>query len=159
MQNLGYLGFAAGENKYTYPAPTEDKIKALLSILRTLADYVIVDCVSDHRDIVSRMAIKEADTVLRLSTPDLKSMAYFSSQLPLYADPSYKTAEHIQTLNIPDTDLYMPVEIVKTHFKDIACTLPFSRTLKQQMLDGTLSNALKDKKYRAKLAELSEKVG
>lgn len=158
MKNFGYLGFTAGENRYTYPSPTEDKIKALLSILRTLADYVIVDCTNDHGDVISKMAIKEADTILRLCTPDLKSMAYFSSQLPLYADPSYKTTEHIQVLNIPDADQYMPIEDVKSHFKDIACTLPFSRALKQQMLGGALSDMLNDKKYRAKLAELSEKV-
>ncbi|MDR1628934.1 MAG: hypothetical protein LBS36_01785 [Oscillospiraceae bacterium] len=53
----------------------------------------------------------------------------------------------------------MPIEDVKAHFKDIACTLPFSRELKQQMLGGALSDALKDKKYRVRLAELSEKVG
>jgi hypothetical protein len=86
-------------------------------------------------------------------------MAYFSSPLPLYADASYKTDDHIQILNIAGADLYMPIEDVKAHFKDIACTLPFSRELKQQMLGGALSDALKDKKYRVRLAELSEKVG
>jgi len=158
MRNFGYLGFTAGENKYTYPSPTEEKTKSLFSVLRELADYVIVDCTSDHGDGFTKAALCKADTVLRLCTPDLKSMAYFSSQLPLYADPSYKTAEHIQVFNIPDNDLYMPVENVKAHFKDIACTLPFSRALKQQMLGGALPDLLNDKKYRTKLAELSEKV-
>lgn len=158
IQNLGFLGYAAGENKYTYPAPTEDKIKAMLSVLRTLADYVIVDCVSSHGDIISTIVIKEADTILHLSTPDLKSMAYFSSQLPLFADPAYKTAGHISILNIPDADLYMPVDDVKAYFKDIIFTLPFSIELKQQMLSGGLSEMLKDKKYRAKLAEISDRV-
>lgn len=44
MENFGFLGYKAGENKYSYPRPTEDKILNLFSILRELADYVIVDC-------------------------------------------------------------------------------------------------------------------
>ena len=35
MSDFGYLGFKAGENKYTYPRPTEDKILRLL-----LPDYI-----------------------------------------------------------------------------------------------------------------------
>ena len=30
MTSFGYLGFKAGENKYTYPRPTEDKVLQLL---------------------------------------------------------------------------------------------------------------------------------
>ena len=44
--DLGYLGYTAGENKFSYPALTEDKIRAFEEQLRLIADFVIVDCVS-----------------------------------------------------------------------------------------------------------------
>jgi cellulose biosynthesis protein BcsQ len=159
MKNFGFLGFTAGENKYTYPVPTEDKIKALFGVLKGLADLVIVDCTSDHGDIFTGTALREADTVLQLCTPDLKSMAYFSSQLPLFADTAFNPAEPIRIMNIPDADLYMPVEEAKTYFKDISFTLPYSRALKQQMLDGSLTDRLKDKRYCKQIAAIAEKVG
>ena len=74
MENFGFLGYKAGENKYSYPRPTEDKILNLFSILRELADYVIVDCADG---LISSMAKSHADMLVQLITPDLKCMAYY----------------------------------------------------------------------------------
>ena len=55
------------------------------------------------------MAIKEADEVIRLASPDLKSVSFFASQLPLYADPVFGLDRQIQGINVPDADLYMRI--------------------------------------------------
>lgn len=44
MENFGFLGYKAGENKYSYPRPTEDKILNLFSILKELA-IIVLACV------------------------------------------------------------------------------------------------------------------
>ena len=64
MENFGFLGYKAGENKYSYPRPTEDKILNLFSILRELADYVIVDCADG---LISSMAKSHADMLVQLN--------------------------------------------------------------------------------------------
>lgn len=82
-QNLGFLGFIDGENKYTYPSFDESKVRSLFNILSTLADYIIIDCTSSLTNPLSKVAIKESDEVIRLATPDLKSVSYYSSQMSL----------------------------------------------------------------------------
>jgi len=79
MMNFGYLGFKAGENKYSYPRPTEDKVLELFRCMSEIADYVVIDCVSDNEDFISTLAKREADVVIQTITPDLKCMTYFAS--------------------------------------------------------------------------------
>ncbi len=81
---LTVLGLLKGENEYSIPPFTEKQAIELLDGLRQIAPYVIVDCGSYiANDILSAVALMEADSVLRLANCDLKSISYFSSQLPL----------------------------------------------------------------------------
>ncbi len=156
--NFGFLGFIDGENKYTYPTFDETKVRSLFSVLSTLADYVIIDCTSRLSNPISRVAIKEADEVIRLATPDLKSVSYYASQMQLYADPAFRLNEHIQGINVPDEDLYMPIEEAKSHLHDVSFTVPYSRQVKQQMLDGKLYESINDKRFNEKFKAIVEKV-
>ena len=117
-----------------------------------------MDCTSSLSNILSTTAVEQADTVLRLATPDLKSISYFSSQLPLYADPKYKMEQHIIVLNTTEKEVFMPVEEAKTHFKNISFTLPYCRTLREQNIDGDLLKAITDKRYIGTLKMIAEKV-
>ncbi len=156
--NLGFLGYKDSENKFTYPSYDDKKAKALLTVLKGLVDFVIVDCTSSLSNILSETAVEQADTVIRLATPDLKSISYFSSQLPLYADPKYKMEQHIVVLNTTEKEVFMPVEEAKTHFKNISFTLPYCRTLREQIIDGDLLKAITDKRYIGTLKMIAEKV-
>ena len=108
-QNFCFLGFTDGENKYTYPTFDATKVRSLYSVLASLADYVIVDCTSSLKNPLSKVAVREADEVIRLSAPNLKSVSYLASQLPLYIDPMFRLEEHIQGICVTDADLYMPI--------------------------------------------------
>lgn len=155
MRNFGFFGYTAGENKYSYPRPTEDKVAALFRIMGEIADYVVVDCVSDMDDLISRMAIAGADSVIQTVTPDLKSIAYYASQAEMFEN----TLERgIKVLCVRDRDMYLPIEEVKSHFKDVAFTLPYNRPLKQQSLNGSLSERLADSKYRKQMAAVAKWV-
>ena len=158
LVNFGFLGFKDGENHFTYPKFNEGKLIEFFRILDGLCNYVIVDCTSDLSNPISDIAIRGADEIIRLASPTLKSISYFSSQLPLYADPKYRLDEHIQGLNVPDADLYMPIEDAKAHLNGVRFTLPFSREVKQQMLDGKLYHTATDKRFNSRINAIAEKV-
>lgn len=155
MRNFGFLGYTAGENKYRYPRPTEDKITALFRVMNEIADYVVVDCVSDMDDLISRMAINGATSVIQMVTPDLKSIAYYSSQAEMFESVAKR---NIKVLCIRDRDVYLPKEEVASHIGNVQFTLPYSRPLKQQVITGTLSERLADSKYRKQIAAIAKKV-
>lgn len=157
-QNFGFLGFIDGENRYTYPSFDETKVRSLLAVLNSLADFVVVDCTSNLKNPISRVAVKEADTVIRLSTPDLKSFSFFASQLPLYADPVFRTDHQIEGVNVPDADLYMPIEEAKSRLHNPRFVIPYSRAIKQQMLDGKMTEQVNDKKFNGKFGAIVDKI-
>ena len=94
---LTVLGLLKGENEYSIPPFTEKQAIELLDGLRQIAPYVIVDCGSYiANDILSAVALMEADSVLRLANCDLKSISYFSSQLPLLKDAKWMQTNSIK---------------------------------------------------------------
>lgn len=155
MRDFGFFGYTAGENRHSYPRPTEDKITALFRVMKEIADYVVVDCVSDSDDLITRMAINRADNVIQMVTPDLKSIAYYTSQAEMYENIAERG---IKALCIRDRDVYLPIEEVKIHFKDVLFILPYSRPLKQQVINGTLSERLADINYRKQVAAIAKRV-
>lgn len=156
--NFGFLGFKDRENRYTYPQLDETKVRSLYNVLETLADFVIIDCTSGAGNTLTRVALSDADDVIRLATPDLKSISWYSSQLPLYADPRFRLDRQIQGINVPDADLFMPIDDAKAHLPDVRFTVPYSMAVKQQMLDGHLYEAVNDKKFNDKFKAIVEKV-
>ena len=155
MRDFGFFGYTSGENKYSYPRPTEDKITALFRVMKEIADYVIIDCVSDMDDLITRMAINRAENVIQMVAPDLKSIAYYASQAEIYENI---VERGIKALCIRDRDVYLPIEEVKSHFKEISFVLPYSRPLKQQVITGTLSERLSDIHYRKQVAAIAKRV-
>ena len=153
--NFGYLGFKAGENKYSYPRHTEDKVLDLFRCMSEIAEYVVIDCTSDSDDLISSLAIREADNVILAVTPDLKCMTYYGSNGDAFLGCANK-AEYV--MNIMDKDLFLPIDEVKTHFKKIQFVLPYSVALKQQTITGTLSERLADRKYREVISQLAKAV-
>ncbi|MDD4495065.1 MAG: hypothetical protein PHV32_12120 [Eubacteriales bacterium] len=158
MSNLGFLGFKDGENRFTYPAFDKDKVEFLLMILKNLADVVIVDCTSNIQDVMTVTALKMADTVIRIATPDMKSVSFYSSQLPLMSDPKYKRDEHIVCMNTTDNSVFTPVSEAVSHFNNIAFSFSFCQGIKNQYMNGTLLEKFSDKKWDSAIKALAEKV-
>jgi CO dehydrogenase nickel-insertion accessory protein CooC1 len=156
--NLGFLGYKDGENKFTYPSYDSNKANALLTVLKGLADFVIVDCTSGLDNLLSSSAVEQSDTVIRLSTPELKSISFFSSQLLLYTDPKFKTEQHITVLNTTDKEFFMPIEESRSLLQGLQFVLPYSKLMRQQSLDGRLTETKKGKKYFAVLKMIVNKV-
>ena len=157
---LTVLGMLKGENEYTYPPYIETQAKELLGELRKLAPFVVIDCGSHiATDILSAVALMEADSVLRLASCELKSVSYFSSQLQLLkdhkweADRQYKIASNVKAHEAGDQ---LAATLGNTAFQ-----LPHSQELESQYLAGNLlaDLSLKDsREFRREIARISKEV-
>ena len=123
--------------------------------MRELADFVIVDCSSDRTDLLSSMARNEADVVLQIISPNLKTMCYYASNPDLLESVSNST---VQIINVLDKDIYLPLQEVSRHFKGIPYTLPYCRSIKQQSITGTLSHMVTDRAYRKVAKDIAKAV-
>jgi MinD-like ATPase involved in chromosome partitioning or flagellar assembly len=104
MDYLTILGMQKGENEYSYTPFGETQARELISALRKVAPFVIIDCGSYiANDVLSAVALLESDAVLRLANCDLKSISYLSSQLStlqsagLDFEKQYKCASNIKS--------------------------------------------------------------
>ena len=157
---LTLLGMQKGENEYTYPPYSEVQARELTDCLRDIAPYVVIDCSSYiANDILSAVALMEADSVLRLANADLKSVSYLSSQLPLLkdakwdADKQYKTASNIKPQQAG--------EQIGQALGNVAFTLPHSAELEAQYLTGNLlaDLSLKDSRtFRKEIEKITKEV-
>lgn len=148
FSHLTMMGLRKGENEYTYAACTKEQAEELLAGLREIAPYVVVDCSSYiANDILSAVALMEADSVLRLANCDLKSVGYLSSQLPLLKelswdeDKQYKTAANIKPMQAADR--------IGQVLGSVAFQFPYSAELEEQYLAGNLLDDLSMKDSRA----------
>lgn len=153
--NFGFTGYLDSENKFTYPKFDEKKAKDFIAVLETLADYVVIDCVSNMGDnILSQTALAVAEETIRLASPDLRCISWYLSQLPIYTG----TEKQIQGMNTPDMDVFVPVSDVRSHLGEVSFTLPFCREVKQQFIEGKLCETLKDKRFTAKMKAIAERM-
>lgn len=141
------FGMRKGENEYTYPQYERVQAEELLECLRKIAPCIIIDCSSYiANDILSAVSLMEADSVLRLTGCDLKSVSYFSSQLPLLkeskwdADKQYKAASNVRP---NEASAHMEQVLGNTVFQ-----IPYSREVEEQVLQGNLFKELGLKESR-----------
>lgn len=159
-RHLLLIGMLKGENVFTYPPYTADLAVELIDHLRNIAPYVIIDCGSTiATDILSAVALMEADSVLRLVNCDLKSISYLSSQLPLLrdnkwdADKQYKVASNVKPRQAS--------EHIEQVLGSVVFKIPHSDELEDQALVGDLFRdlALGDSRgFRREIEKISQEV-
>ena len=150
----------SGENVFTYPPYSAELATELIDHLRNIAPYVIIDCGSAiATDILSAVALMEADSVLRLVNCDLKSVSYLSSQLPLLrdnkwdADKQYRVASNVKP--------HEASEHIEQVLGNVAFKIPHSGELESQALAGDLFRdlALKESRgFRKEIEKISREV-
>lgn len=92
---IGVMGYAAGENLFSYPEPKHEKIRQFILEACKLVDYVILDCSSNMLTFFTPTAIESADIVIRVLTPDLRGLNYLRAHKPLLTDPRFHYEDHI----------------------------------------------------------------
>ena len=157
--NLGFLGYRLGENKYSFPAYTEEKAKTLFSILCGISDYVIADCMSNPiANHLTASALSLAENTVRLATPDLRCMSYCSSQLSLFMADGYLRENEIQSMNVPGAEYTNAAPDMCAALGLKAHILPYSPILLEQSLTGNLYEPLKDKRYMQVMQKVAERL-
>lgn len=157
--NFGFLGFRDGENKNTFPRFTRNKVEDLIDTLRGISDYIIADCTSNlENNILAATALELADMTFRLTAPELKSISWNLSQMPLYADKKYHCQNHVQGINVPNADVLYPIEETKAHMRDVAFLMPYSAAVKTQMQEGRLYFRSGDRGYDVCMNQIAERV-
>ena len=151
---LAVLGLLERQNEYSTPPFTQKQVAELLDGLRQIAPHVIVDCGSYiANDILSAVALMEADSVLQLASCDLKSVGYLSSQLPLLGelkwdkDKQYRVASNIKPFQAADR--------IGQVLGSVVFRLPYSQELEEQYLAGELLADLSMKDSRAFRKEIN----
>lgn len=136
-RHMSIVGMLKGENGFTYPKYTQLQAKDLLSGLREIVDFVVVDC-SSHLsdDILSTVSLIESDAVLRLINCDLKSISYLSSQLPLLADGKFRIDKQLKVAN--DVKPIHSGENIEQVLGGVSFTIPHSDCVEGQYLTGEL---------------------
>lgn len=155
MNDFGVLGFRTEDNKYTFPAPTPQKLIDLFSVLTRNSEYVFADCSDDFDEEISQYALQKADVLVRVIPSDLKGMTWYSANKHLYGAEGKPV---LNVVNVMDKDLYSPTDEIVSSVGDVVTVLPYSRSLKQQMLDGRLYERLKDAAYTRKLKGLLDRI-
>lgn len=153
MKDFLCFGFKAGENKYSFPVITQDKLIELFNCLMDISGYIVVDCSSDESDAVSRKALSIADKVVQIVTPDLRGITWFSSN-----SEKRDNIDLINIINITDKDLFFPVDEIGSKVGNIYTVIPYSHNLKQQMLDGRMYERLNDRQFGKKAKAIAERL-
>ncbi|SES65236.1 AAA family ATPase [[Clostridium] polysaccharolyticum] len=150
------MGYTKGENAFSYSDYTKDNVFRIYEEMRTMADYVIVDCVPNLAyNMLTTVALETADCVVRMGEAKKKSFSFFDSSLPLLADSRYEREKHIRLLSKVKSD--MPIEIAK---KYLGCDLelPYIEEAQKQMMEGMLLSGIKDPCYVAVIKEIAERI-
>lgn len=148
-ENLLLFGLLKGENEMSCPRHSYEQAVELLRAIEGIAPYVIVDCSSYiSGDMLSSAALMEADCVLRLSVHDLKSVSYFSSQLPLLKAANWDAERQMKVASNIMSD---------QKIQDAAdCVLYHSPELAAQFQAGNLFENLSQRDSRAFNRELKK---
>ena len=132
----------------------KQQAEELIRGLREIVPYVVIDCSSYiANDILSAVALMEADSVLQLASCDLKSVGYLSSQLPLLGelkwdkDKQYRVASNIKPFQAADR--------IGQVLGSVVFRLPYSQELEEQYLAGELLADLSMKDSRAFRKEIN----
>ena len=152
---LSMIGMLKGENVFTYPPYEQTQATELIEQARNIAPFVIVDCGSTiASDILSAVALMEADTVLRLVNCDLKSISYLSSQLPLLHDNKWDADKQLKVAsNVKPQEESGHIEQI---LGAVSFQIPYSREVETQYLEGDMLAELGLKESRAFRKEIEK---
>jgi MinD superfamily P-loop ATPase len=157
--NQGFLGYKGTENSHSHPAYTKEKAELMFDILKANTDYVLVDCMNCPKDsLMTEIALKKADSVIWAATPDLKSISYMLSQKSVLTAQGFMRPEMMIVVNTNFPDCAMPPDAAKANMGHVDFALPYSSALSLQMMEGSIGENLKDRKYMKAVSMIAAKV-
>ncbi|MBQ6907496.1 MAG: AAA family ATPase [Clostridia bacterium] len=156
-KHISIVGMLKGENRFSYPQYTKTQAEELIEGLREIADFVIIDC-SSHLsdDILSTVALIEADSVMRVINCDLKSISYLSSQMPLLADEKFDVNKQIKIAN--NVKSAHSNENIEQVLGKVTFVIPHSEMVENQYLIGELLRDTPVKRETKEFRKITEDI-
>jgi MinD-like ATPase involved in chromosome partitioning or flagellar assembly len=156
-ENIAIIGMLKRENAFTYPSYTKEQAKGFFNQLRQLDGTIIIDCTSIiASDVLSAVSLEVADKVLRLISCDLKSISYYSSQLPFLVDSRFNTENHIKCAS--SVKSMQAEQHVSAVFKGVQYSLPYCPEIEEQNLNGDIFKDLRTNAGK-QYSKVIEKMG
>ncbi|OCN01015.1 hypothetical protein A7X67_01535 [Clostridium sp. W14A] len=99
-KNMSLLGYLLGENEMTWPEYEKEQVFLLLDLLRSIANYTVIDC-SHHllANVLTGVALQYSDIVMKVVNADPKSLSYMKSQHPFLRDQKFQYDEQLCIIN------------------------------------------------------------
>lgn len=99
-RNIGILGYAQGNNTFTFPQYSDRRAVEFISKLREISDYTIIDLTSNFvTDMLTTTSLEYSDEVIRVSSPSLKDVSYYDSYMPLISANKFSVDNHINVIS------------------------------------------------------------
>ena len=139
--------FWDGDTRLTYPRYGKERAVELFEKLKSLSDFVIMDCMSNpNESLLSLAALETASQTVRLCTPELPSISWYRTQKAVWGS-AFPWADMNQGLNLTDNG-NLPVEEAREQLGEVSFLLPFSREIRSAMSMATdFARIKKDYKF------------
>lgn len=158
--NVCVLGYAKGENVYSYAAPADYKMDDLFIYLRNIADITIVDCMSNiaaHK--FSAKSIINADKVVNLVSADIYGASFYESQKLLLQGAQYGFhTKFMRCLTVGNAFINDTEKFSRLINDNVECITPYSKKAVDVINTGAALSHVDDKKYNATLDTIIENI-
>lgn len=153
---LAVLGLLKNENEYTYADFSEEQILEMYSILKNIFDYVIVDCSSYiSSNLLSVLALKEANNILKIANQHTKSISYFLSQEQLLKSNNIDIDNSVKLLNNYKNSV---VEIFKNCDYKFSYVLELEKQFEEKRLLENLSGSKESLIFSKELEKMCKEL-
>ncbi len=137
---IGVMGYAAGENPFSYPELKYDKIKLFIAEAAKLVDYIILDCSSNMLNFFTPTAIEAADVIVRIITPDLRGLNYLRAHRPLLTDDKFHYGSHLTFAGLARP--FHAIDEMDHLIGGFDGLLPYAKEIERCGTDGQMFKAL-----------------
>ena len=152
------VGYALGENINTFEKISVQKASELILQLSQMAEFVIIDCTSDVTNVLTKVSLMQADSVIQLYKPEHRSEVFFVSQESLIMSEKISSESFVKVMRLGLSKKYQPENEINTIAKNIKYVIPFSIHLCHQYDSGAMFENLPDIKYSRVIKTIVEDV-
>lgn len=137
---IGVMGYAAGENPFSYPELKHEKIKLFIAEAAKLVDYIILDCSSNMLNFFTPTAIEAADLTVRIITPDLRGLNYLRAHKALLTDDKFHYDSHLTFAGLARP--FHAIDEMEHLIGDFDGLLPYAKEIERCGTGGQMFKAL-----------------
>ena len=155
---IGVMGYAAGENPFSYPELKYEKIKLFIQEASKLVDYIILDCSSNMLNFFTPTAIEAANLVIRIVTPDLRGLNYLRAHQALLTDEKFHYDAHLTFAGLARP--FHAIDEMDNLIGGFDGLLPYSKEMERCGTSGQMFKAIGycNQRYLSSIKKVKERL-